>query len=157
MSQLETFPYYRASISSGIILSFFEKIIRSHPLIYFLSRSLVRFTNIFEQDFDGVRILNLNDKVNIIDVGASDGIASKFFNKNLNIGSIICYEPNNYYVNILKKINIKNLIVKPYAIGNTNSYKVIFFPRFYLRILEPLCLGFSGVKTPKKFTIKSLG
>ena len=136
MSQLETFPYYRASISSGIIFSFFEKIIRSHPLIYFLSRSLVRFTNIFEQDFDGVRILNLNDKVNIIDIGASDGIASKFFNKNLNIGSIICYEPNNHYVNILKKINIKNLIVKPFAIGNTNGYKTIFFPRYKFFFLE---------------------
>ena len=130
MNKVETFPYYRASISSGSIFSFFEKIIRSHPLIYFLSRSLIRFTNIFEQDFDGVRILNLNDKVNIIDIGASDGIASKFFNKNLNIGSIICYEPNNNYVNILKKINIKNLIVKPYAIGNANSYKTIFFPRY---------------------------
>ena len=132
MSQLETFPHYRASISSGTIFSFLEKIIRSHPLIYFLSRSLVRFTNIFEQDFNGVRILNLNDKVNIIDVGASDGIASKFFNKNLNIGSIICYEPNSYYINILKKINIKNLIVKPYAIGNTKGYKTIFFPRYKL-------------------------
>ena len=107
MSQLKTFPYHRVSVSSDRIFNFFEKIIRSHPLIYFLSRGLIRFTNIFEQDFDGVRILNLNDKVNIIDVGASDGIASKFFNKNLNIGSIICYEPNNYYVNILKKLILK--------------------------------------------------
>jgi FkbM family methyltransferase len=130
MSQLKTFPYHRVSVSSDRIFNFFEKIIRSHPLIYFLSRGLIRFTNIFEQDFDGVRILNLNDKVNIIDVGASDGIASKFFNKNLNIGSIICYEPNNYYVNILKKINIKNLIVKPFAIGNTNGYTTVFFPRY---------------------------
>ena len=133
MNKVETFPYYRANISNtGLIFSFFEKIIRCHPLSYFLVRNLIRFTNIFEKDFDGVKILNLGDNANIIDVGASDGIASKFFNNNLNVGSLICYEPDSYYINILKKINIKNLIVKPYAIGNTNGYKTVFFPRYKL-------------------------
>jgi FkbM family methyltransferase len=120
----------RQSKTNEGILSFFEKIIRSHPLTYFLLRSLVKFTNIFEQDFDGIKLLNLNNKVNIIDVGASDGIASKFFSRILNIGSIICFEPNKRYVNELKKINIKNLIIKPFAIGNMNGYKTIFFPRY---------------------------
>ena len=47
------------SATSGF-LSFFEKIIRSvHPLVYIFIRSIVRFTNIFEKDFDGVKILNL--------------------------------------------------------------------------------------------------
>ena len=123
-----TFEQY--SKSQIGILSFFEKIIRSHPLLYFLARSLIRFTNIFEQDFEGVKLLNFNSNINIIDVGASDGIASKFFNKNLNTDSIICFEPNNYYINILRKLNIKNLIIKPFAIGNSNSFKTIFLPRY---------------------------
>ena len=109
MSQIETFPYYKANIiSTGIISSFLEKIIRSHPLIYFLSRSLIRFTNIFEQDFDGVRILNLNDKVNIIDIGASDGIASKFFNKNFKFEKIIVHghTPEKEVVNFPYRVNI---------------------------------------------------
>ena len=73
MNKVETFPYYRANISNtGLIFSFFEKIIRCHPLSYFLVRNLIRFTNIFEKDFDGVKILNLGDNANIIDVGASD-------------------------------------------------------------------------------------
>ena len=38
------------------ILSFFEKIIRSHPLVYIFIRSIVRFTNIFEKDFDGINL-----------------------------------------------------------------------------------------------------
>tara|TARA_B100001971_G_C18211362_1_gene550898 strand:- start:813 stop:1199 length:387 start_codon:yes stop_codon:yes gene_type:complete len=126
----------RQSKTNEGILSFFEKIIRSHPLTYFLLRSLVKFTNIFEQDFDGIKLLNLNNKVNIIDVGASDGIASKFFSRILNIGSIICFEPNKRYVNELKKINIKNLIIKPFAIGNMNGYKTIFFPRYKFFFLE---------------------
>ena len=122
----------QARISSGILFNFFEKIARSHPLIYFVTRSLVRFTTIHEEDFDGVKLLNLGEKVNIIDVGASDGVAAKFFNRNLNIGNIICFEPSNYYINMLKKTNIKNLIVKPFGIGNANGYKTIFLPRYKL-------------------------
>ena len=38
-------------------LSFLEKIARAHHLIYIFLISLVRFTNIFEKDFDGVEIL----------------------------------------------------------------------------------------------------
>ena len=91
---------------------------------------MVRFTNIFEEDFEGVKLLNFNESVNIIDVGASDGIASKFFSKNLNAHSIICYEPHNFYINILNKLNIKNLIIKPFAIGNKNTFKTIYYPRY---------------------------
>ena len=72
------------------LLSFFEKIIRSHPLIYIFIRSIVRFTNIFEKDFDGLKILKFGKKINIIDVGASDGIAAKYFNNNLDTGTIYC-------------------------------------------------------------------
>jgi len=120
---------YHSKTQSGI-LYFFEKIIRSHPLLYFISRSLIRFSNIFEEDFEGVKLLNFKGSINIIDIGASDGIASKFFSKNLNVQSIICFEPNNSYIKILKKLNVKNLIIKPFAIGNKNSFKTIYFPRY---------------------------
>ena len=79
--------------SSGLI-KFIEKIIRSHPLVYYFFRYLVRFTNIFEDDAYGVSYLSLEKKINIIDVGASDGIASKFFMKKLNVSNILCFEPN---------------------------------------------------------------
>ena len=49
------------------LLSFFEKIIRSHPLIYIFIRSIVRFTNIFEKDFDGLKILKLEKIINFFD------------------------------------------------------------------------------------------
>ena len=68
--------------SSGLF-QVLEKIIRSHPLVYFLVRYLIRYTNIFEDDAHGVKYLNLGKKINIIDVGASDGVASKFFKNNL--------------------------------------------------------------------------
>jgi hypothetical protein len=109
-----------------------EKVARAHPLIYIFLRSIVRFTNIFEKDFDGVKLLNFEDKVNIIDVGASDGIATKFLQKNLRCNKIMCFEPDPKYVAILKKINIKNVIIKPYGIGKKNSNVDIFIPRYKL-------------------------
>jgi FkbM family methyltransferase len=119
----------KSKTNSGF-LYFLEKIIRSHPLLYFITRYFIRYTNIFEEDANGVKLLKFKKAINIIDVGASDGIASKFFNQNLNVKKIVCYEPNAHYVRILRKLNIKNLIIKPYAIGNKNIYKKIFFPRY---------------------------
>mgnify|MGYP001178633029 FL=1 len=121
----------RKSKTSKGLFSILEKIIRSHPAIYLVIRNLIKYTNIFEKDFDGLKYLNFEKtKLNIIDVGASDGIASKFFNKNLNTGTIYCYEPSKYYQEILKKNKIKNIIIKPYAIGNKDIKKKVFFPRY---------------------------
>ena len=121
----------RISSTNIGIIGYLEKLIRSHPLIYIISRSLIRFTNIFEKDFDGSKNILFKKKINIIDVGASDGISIKYFFNNLNVNKIICFEPHKKYVNILKK-NKKNIIIKPFAIGNVNTVKKIFFPRYKL-------------------------
>ena len=93
----------KSKTNSGV-LSFIEKIVRSHPLVYITFRYLIKFTNIFEEDAFGLKKINFKNKINIIDVGASDGIASKFFINNLNVNKIICYEPNESYIKYLKKI-----------------------------------------------------
>ena len=111
-------------------LYFLEKIVRSHPFIYFITRSLIRYTKIFEEDANGVSFLNMSKKVSIIDVGASDGIASQFFNRKLNVKKIICYEPYKPYVKILRKLNIKNLKVNAYGIDQYNKYYDVYFPRY---------------------------
>ena len=53
----------RSKTNSGL-LYFLEKIVRSHPLLYFVVRCFIRYTNIFEEDANGVTFLNLNKKVN---------------------------------------------------------------------------------------------
>lgn len=118
----------RVSKTNIGFLGFLENIIRIHPLVYFILRSLIRFTNIFERDFDGLKKINFKNNINIIDVGASDGLAVKFFKNNLNVNKIICFEPYESYVKILKKN--KELIIFPYAIGNKNISKKIYFPRY---------------------------
>jgi len=120
----------KRSKTNSSFLYFLEKIVRSQPLLYFVTRYFIRYTNIFEEDANGVSFLNLDQKVNIIDVGASDGIASKFFNRKLKINKIICFEPNKTYVKILKKLNIKNIKVNAYGIGQFNKNYRIFFPRY---------------------------
>tara|TARA_B100001115_G_C15751912_1_gene367749 strand:+ start:89 stop:859 length:771 start_codon:yes stop_codon:yes gene_type:complete len=119
----------RSKTNTGL-LSFFEKIIRSHPLVYYFVRSLIRYTKIFEEDANGVSFVNFKKKINIIDVGASDGIALKFFNRKLNINKIICYEPYQPYVKILKKLKLKKLIVNAYGIDKYNKYYNVYFPRY---------------------------
>jgi len=121
----------RSKTNTGF-LYFLEKIVRSHPFLYFIIRQLITYTNIFEEDADGVSFLNFNKKVNIIDVGASDGISAKFFSRKLNVNKIICFEPNKSYAIKLRKLNIDNLIVNEYGIGQFNKYHKIFFPRYKL-------------------------
>ena len=85
---ISLFKLKRSKTNSGIF-EYLERLIRSHPLLYFLIRYFIRHTNIFEEDAKGVNFLNLANKINIIDVGASDGIATKFFCRNLNVNNII--------------------------------------------------------------------
>jgi FkbM family methyltransferase len=120
----------RKSSTNIGILGFIEKLIRKHPLIYIIFRTLIRYTSIFEKDFDGLKIIKFDKKINIIDVGASDGISVKYFLNNLNVNKIICFEPHKQYTRILKKN--KNLIVKSYAIGDKIGSRKIFFPRYTL-------------------------
>ena len=120
----------KSSTNSGIF-SFFESMVRSHPLLYYYARQLVKYTNIFEEDAIGTKFLKFKTNLNIIDVGASDGMASKFFLSNLNVSKIICFEPDKNYVKILKNLN-KKVIVKPYAIGEKTKQTTVYYPEYSL-------------------------
>ena len=139
--------------SSGV-LKHLERIIRSHPLVYYLFRYLIRFTNIFEDDAHGVSYLRFDKKINIIDVGASDGIASKFFINKLNVANILCFEPNIPYVKILKKINYKSMKVYNYGIGEKKEQYKVFYPRykFFKRNFD-LVTYISIIKTTKQINL----
>ena len=78
----------KESKTNSGILFFLEKIIRSHPLIYFITRYFIRYTNIFEQDANGVSFIKMSKKVNVIDVGASDGKFHNFITGRQVIGSL---------------------------------------------------------------------
>ena len=111
-------------------LSFLEKIIRGNGLIYFLIRNIVIHFNIFEEDFKILKKYFGNTKINIIDIGASDGISANFFSKNLNVNKIYCYEPHKYFIKKLinyKKKN-KKIILKKYGISYKQIKKIVYYP-----------------------------
>ena len=126
----KNFRLNKESKTQNGFLYIIEKIIRCHPLLYIITRSLVRFTNIFEADFKGLKLINLKKKIRIYDVGASDGIASKFFLNNLSVKEIYCFEPDETYVKTLQNLKKKQLIIKPYGIGIKNFKCDIFMPRY---------------------------
>ena len=107
-----------------------ETIIRIIPHIYIIFRMLVRFTNYFEEDFFCLKSIFRNKKINIIDVGASDGISAQFFLRNLNCNKIYCYEPQKVF--FLKLLNLKkkfkNIIPFNYGLAKKNFRMEIFYP-----------------------------
>ena len=88
-------------------LGFVEKFIRKFVTIYYFIRSIAIKFDIFEEDFKILRKIFNNKKINIIDIGASDGISANFFIKNLNVNKIYCYEPHFLLIEKLKKLKKK--------------------------------------------------
>lgn len=111
-------------------LFFLERIARSHPLIYIFSRFLAKKLNIFEKEFDGLSKIFFKNKVNLLDIGASDGVSINFFNSKLNLGKVIAVEPTNDYTKKLKKIKIKNLKVYNFGLSNKNETKEVYVPEY---------------------------
>ena len=107
-----------------------ETIIRLIPHVYIIFRMLVRFTSYFEEDFFYLKEIFKNKKINIIDVGASDGISAQFFLRNLNCNKIFCYEPQKVF--FLKLLNLKkkfkNIIPFNYGLAKKNFRMEIFYP-----------------------------
>jgi hypothetical protein len=102
--------------------------VRSHPLIYLLARYLANIFLIFEDDFKGIKLLGFKKKINLIDIGASDGIAIKFISKVLDVNKIYAFEPNKNYYQKLKKLNIKNKKIYNYGISNKNQKIEVYVP-----------------------------
>ncbi len=112
------------------MLSFLERLIRMIPIIYYFFRSIVILTGYFESDFFYLKNIFKKKKINIIDVGASDGISALFFLRNLNPNKIYCFEPQKiFYKRLLAlKKKFKNIHVLNYGLAKKTMNMNIFFP-----------------------------
>lgn len=132
------------------VLSIFEKLIRRYVLIYYFIRSIAIKFNIFEEDFKILKKICGSKKINIIDIGASDGISANFFLKNLNVRKIFCYEPHSLFVNKLKKLKKKHPEIKifNYGISKKNENIFVFVPlvKFFKKKLYLLTYTFYNYK-----------
>ena len=109
-----------------------ERIARSHPIIYIFSRFIAKKMNIFEKEFDGLSNINFKTKVNLLDIGASDGVSINFFNSKLNLGNVIAVEPTKDYAKELKKLGIDNLTIHNFGLSNKNEIKAVYVPEYTL-------------------------
>ena len=142
---------------NNLFLIFIEKLIRKIPIIYFLFRSLVRFTNYFENDFFYLKKIFKQKKINIIDVGASDGISALFFLRNLNPKKIYCFEPQKTFVNKLLRLKKKynNLSIFNHGLSTKNNKSIIYIPFFYFFTKKLYLLTYSFIKKKRiRKTIK---
>tara|TARA_B100000902_G_C27268103_1_gene894765 strand:+ start:553 stop:1296 length:744 start_codon:yes stop_codon:yes gene_type:complete len=121
--------------NSGL-LGFFEKLIRVIPHIYLIFRPLIKFTNFFEEDFHILKNIFKNKKINIIDIGASDGISALFFIRNLNTNFIYCYEPQKEFYKKLKNLKKKynKLKLFNFGLGDRVYNQYVYYP--YIKILN---------------------
>lgn len=114
-------------------LGFVEKYIRKFVTIYYFTRSIAIKFNIFEDDFKILTEMYNDKKINIIDVGASDGISANFFIKNLNVKNIYCYEPHFLFVKKLEKLKKKyrNIKIFNYGISTSNKNIEVYIPKIF--------------------------
>lgn len=122
-----------ADITQTGILSYLERLSRSHPYIYYFARKIAFHLNIFEREFDGVKKIKFTQKkINLIDVGASDGIAIKYINKLKPLNYIYAFEPNKLYYKQLINLKIKFQNLRTYCFGLSEKKKVhiVFIPSF---------------------------
>ena len=113
-------------------MAILERISRSHPFFYLISRNLAFRFNIFEKEFEALKLINFRKKkINFIDIGASDGIAIKYINKIIKLNYVYAFEPNLHYVKRLKKLkkSFKNLRIFDFGLNNKKSNLKLYIPK----------------------------
>jgi FkbM family methyltransferase len=113
-------------------LKIIENLVLIHPLFYLICRRFAQYLSIYESEMNNLKH-TLKNKINIIDIGASDGISAKYFIKNFNINKIYCYEPNKIYyknLNQLKKKYLKKIILKKFGISSKKKKEYIYIPYY---------------------------
>ena len=115
------------------ILGLIEKYVRRFVIVYYFIRSIAIKFDIFEEDFKILKKIYKNKSINIIDIGASDGISANFFIKNLNVKNIYCFEPHLLFVEKLKKLKNKyqNIKIFKYGISTSNENVEVYVPKVF--------------------------
>jgi FkbM family methyltransferase len=122
-----------------------------------LARYLANIFIIFEDDFKGIKLLGFKKKINIIDIGASDGVAIKFISKTLGVNKVYAFEPDNDYYHKLKKLKIKNKKIYNYGISDKNQKLDIYVPiyKFFNKKFSLITYAFYNKEHLRKVLYKN--
>ncbi len=114
-------------------LGLIEKYVRKFVPVYYFIRSIAIKFDIFEEDFKILKKIYNDKKINIIDIGASDGISANFFIKNLHVKNIYCFEPHFLLIKKLKKLKKKypNIKIFKFGISSSNENIKVYIPKIF--------------------------
>jgi len=136
------------------LLKIIENLVLIHPIFYLICRRFAQYFSIYESEMNNLKKF-IKKKINIIDIGASDGISAKYFIKNFNIGKIYCFEPNKiYYRNLddLKKKFLREIILNKFGISSNKKKEYVFIPyyKFFNKIFYLSSWAFYDLNLLKK-------
>jgi FkbM family methyltransferase len=135
-------------------LKIIENLVLIHPLFYLICRKFAQYFSIYESDMHSLKKF-IKKKINIIDIGASDGISAKYFIKNFKVNKIYCYEPNKIYsknLEDLKKKYLGKIILRKFGISSKNKKECVYIPyyRFFSKIYYLSSWAFYSLDLLKK-------
>ena len=113
---------------------FFENLSRKYLIIYFILRYLfiLIFRGIlYEKQANGFKILKNKKNLQLIDIGANDGLSSSFFLDCFYKSKIYIFEPLNLINNVLKSKNNNKIKKFDIGLGNKNSFNYLNIPYFH--------------------------
>ena len=94
-------------------LKIIENLVLIHPIFYLICRNFAQHFSIYESEMNNLKKY-INKKINIIDIGASDGLSA------------------NYYRNLenLKKKYLKKIILNKFGISSKKKKEYVFIPYY---------------------------
>lgn len=113
-------------------LKIIENLVLIHPLFYIICRKFALCFSIYESDMHNLNKF-IKKKINMIDIGASDGISAKYFIKNFKVNKIYCYEPNKIYSKSLEDLKKKysgKIILRKFGISSKNKKECVYIPYY---------------------------
>ena len=124
-------PFKIKLSQQNVFFYFVERVLRSHPITYIIIRYIVGkylYKFFHESDLYGLKNFSMSGNQIILDIGANDGVSSKFFKSIFPISIIYAYEPINFHFNELKKLYEKNIFLRGYGVSKKKRKTYLYLP-----------------------------
>ena len=115
----------------NIFFNIIERIVRSHPITYIFVRYVIGkylYKFFHESDLYGVKNFSINKDQIILDIGANDGVSSKFFKSIFPMSKIYAYEPIHFHFSKLKKLISKNIFLRQFGVSSKKRKICLYYP-----------------------------
>lgn len=130
------------------LLFFFENLSRKFIIIYLILRyTFIKLFRgiLFEKEANGFKLIKIKNNLNIIDVGANDGLSTSFLLKIFKKSKFHVFEPLKFDQSYLKNSQDNYINYYNFALGEKNSHNFINIP--YIRLFYIIKFYLSAYST----------